>query len=109
MFSFYSTSDKVMAIIMQSKGMPAKELIDTIKSRLHLSTMEIDSTLADLSKQNLIATMYADGELYALEPQPYALSQLKTKREVKIFTLQWDLIKLLLGYVLGFVSAWLLK
>ena len=109
MFSFSSTSDKVMSIILQNKDMPVPELIGTIKTHLGLSQAEIDSALAELSKQDLITTMYADDELYALHPQPYALSRLMTKREMKVFSLKWDLIKIFLGFILGFVSAWLLK
>ena len=109
MFAFSSTSDKVMAIILENQDMPVQELITVIKSRLKLSQAEIDSVIADLSKQNFINTLYADDKLYALSPQPYALARLKTKREQKIFSLQWDLVKIALGYILGFLSAWLLK
>lgn len=106
---FSSTSDKVLDIILQNQDLSAQELIGVIKSRLGLSQMELDSALAELSQQDLITTMYADDELYALHPQPYALSRLMTKREMKIFSLKWDLIKIFLGFILGFVSAWLLK
>lgn len=106
---FSSTSDKVLDIILQNQDLSAQELIGVIKSRLGLSQMELYSALAELSQQDLITTMYADDELYALHPQPYALSRLMTKREMKIFSLKWDIVKILLGFVLGFVSAWLLK
>ncbi len=106
---FSSTSDKVLDIILQNQDLSAQELIGTIKTHLGLSQAEIDSALAELSKQDLITTRYADDELYALHPQPYALSRLMTKREMKIFSLKWDLIKIFLGFILGFVSAWLLK
>ena len=106
---FSSTLDKVLDIILQNQDMPVPELIGTIKSCLGLSQAEIDSALAELSQQDLITTMYADDELYALHPQSYALSRLRTKREMKIFSLKWDLIKIFLGFILGFVSAWLLK
>ena len=45
MFSFSSTSDKVMGIILQNEDMPVPELIGTIRSRLGLSQAEIDSAL----------------------------------------------------------------
>ena len=109
MFAFSSTSDKVMAIILETQDMPLHELLETIQARLKLSQNELDSALADLSSQKLINTLYADDKLYALSPQPYALARLKTKREQKIFSLQWDLVKIALGYILGFLSAWLLK
>ena len=77
---FSSTSDKVLDIILQNQDLSAQKLIGVIKSRLDLSQAEIDSVLADLSRQNLITTMYADDELYALHPQPSAYSRIRTKR-----------------------------
>jgi hypothetical protein len=109
MFTFASTSDKVLSIILENQDMPIQELTTAIRSRLKLSQWEIDSAFADLSRQGLIATLYADGTLCALAPQPYAHSRLKTKREMKTFSLKWDLVKISLGFVSGFVSAWLLK
>lgn len=109
MFTFASTSDKVLSIILENHGLPIQELTATICSRLKLSQAELDSAIADLSKQGLIGAFYADDSIYSLEPQPYALSRLKTKREMKIFSMKWDLFKIALGFVSGFVTAWLLK
>lgn len=109
MFSFASTSDKVLSIILENQDMPAQELISTIRSRLKLSQMEVESAFADLKNQGLISALYADGNICILKPQPYARSRLMTKREIKIFSLKWDLAKIALGFVSGFASAWLLK
>lgn len=109
MFAFSCTSDKVLSIILENQDMPAKELATTIQSRLNLSQAEVDSAFADLCKQELIAVIYADDSIFSLEPQPYARSRLKTKKEMKTFSLKWDLVKIALGFVSGFVSAWLLK
>ena len=109
MFIFSNTSDKVLDIILENQDMPVRELTATIQSRLKLSLAEVHSAFADLSKQELITVIYADDELDALHPQPYARSRLMTKREMKIFSLKWDVVKIVLGFILGFVSAWLLK
>lgn len=109
MFIFACTSDKVLSIILENQDMPVRELTATIQSRLKLSLAEVHSAFADLSKQELITVIYADDELDALHPQPYARSRLRTKAEVKAFSLKWDVFKIALGFVAGFVSAWLLK
>lgn len=109
MFSFASTSDKVLSIILENQDIPLPKLTAVIQSRLNLSQAEVQSAFAELDSQKLITTLYADDEICALKPQPYALSRLMTKREMKVFSLKWDLIKIFLGFILGFVSAWLLK
>lgn len=106
MFSFSSTSDKVMSIILEKQDMPVQELIAAIKSRLGLSQAEIDSVIADLSRQNLIATLYADGELYALHPQPYALSQLKTQREQLRENRFWKFAPIVISLISLVKSFW---
>lgn len=106
MFAFSSTSDKVMAIILENQDMPVQELINVIKSRLKLSQAEIDSVIADLSKQNFITTLYADDELYALHPQPHALSQLINKRETLWESRFWKFAPIVISLISLVKSFW---
>lgn len=107
---FESTSDKVLSVLVANAGKTVGEKISAVKAAFpSLSDAEIDSVLADLSKEELIVTLYGSDGLVDLRAQPYALSRLKTKREVAAWNMKWDVLKIALGYILGFVSAWLLK
>lgn len=108
---FESTSDKVLrALIDNDNIFNISEKLAAVKNALpELSQSQIDSAIADLSKENLIHTVYAEGKIFSLHVQPYALSHLTDKRDFKIFNLKLDLLKIVFGYLLGFISAWLLK
>ena len=108
---FESTSDKILRVLIDNdRVFDISEKLSLIKKALpDLSQAQIDSAIADLSKSNLIETLYGSGELIALNVQPYALSRLTDKRDLKIFNFKIDLIKIAVGYGMGFISAWLLK
>lgn len=108
---FESTSDKILRVLIDNDSvLDISEKISHIQNALpKLSQSQIDSAITDLSDKNLIKTVYADGKLFFLKVQPYALSRLTDKRDFKIFNFKLDLIKIAFGYGLGFISAWLLK
>ena len=108
---FESTSDKVLrALIDNDNILNISEKLATVKKAVpSLSQKQLDSVIADLSKENLINTVYAEGEIFSLHVQPYALAHLTNKRDFKVFNFKVDSIKLAFGYGLGFISAWLLK
>ena len=108
---FESTSDKILRVLIDSENIfEISAKLAAVKNALpNLSQQQIDSAIADLSKENLIKTLYGSGKLVALNVQPYALSRLTDKRDFKIFNFKLDLIKIAFGYGLGFISAWLLE
>ena len=108
---FESTADKVLRVLIESRDkVTVGEKITAIKSALpKLTDGEIDSVLAELSKEKMIATTYGDDKLIGLRVAPYALSHLKTKREFTVWNIKWDVMKIALGYAMGFLSAILLK
>lgn len=108
---FESTADKVLRVLIdnEDKSTVAEKILAIKASMPRLTDAEINSAIAELSKEKLIATLYGDNELIKLRVQPYALSRLMTKREVGIWNIKWDVAKMALGYALGFLSAWLLK
>ena len=108
---FETTTDKILKILIDNENLAdVSQKIHAVKISLpHLSDKQIFSAIADLSKNDLIATLYGSGELIALNVKPYALSRLTDKRAFKIFNFNLDLIKIAFGYGLGFISAWLLK
>lgn len=108
---FESTADKVLRVLIdnEDKSTVAEKIL-AVKTKLpKLTDAEINSVIAELSREKLIATLYGDNELIRLRVQPYALSRLKTKREVTVWNIKWDVAKIAFGYALGFISAWLLK
>ena len=108
---FESTADKVLRALIANEDKPTvAEKISAVKATLpNLTDAEIDSIIAELSRQKLIATLYGDNKLISLRVQPYALSRLTTKSEISTWNIKWDVAKIALGYALGFLSAWLLK
>lgn len=108
---FESTADKVLRVLIDNQDkVKVAEKIAAIKAKYpHLIDAEINSAIAELSREKLIVTLYGDNELIRLRVQPYALSRLKTKREVTVWNIKWDVAKIALGYALGFISAWLFK
>ena len=108
---FTSTADKVLRVLIANDDKPTvAEKISAVKVALPtLNDAEIDSILADLSKEELVTTLYGSDGLVALRVQPYALSRLIAKRDVAIWNIKWDLLKIAFGYALGFISALLFK
>ena len=107
---FESTADKVLRVLIDNEDKPTVgEKISAVKSALpNLTDAEINSVIAELSREKLITTLYGDNQLIRLRVQAHALSRL-TKREVTVWNIKWDVAKIALGYTLGFISAWLLK
>ena len=108
---FESTADKVLKVLADNdEKFSVAEKIDAVQIALpKLSRRQIDSVIADLSKEKLIVTLYGDDEIIALKVQPYALSKITTRNEIKIFNFKVDVLKIFFGYVLGFISAYLTK
>ena len=108
---FESTADKVLRVLIDNEDKPTVgEKISAVKEKFpELADAEINSVIAELSREKLITTLYGDNKLISLHVQPHALSRLTTKREVTVWNIKWDVAKIALGYTLGFISAWLLK
>lgn len=108
---FESTADKVLRVLIDNdtEGDVDKKLAAVHKAFPCLSQQQIDSAIADLSNDKLIAKLDGDNGIIALRVQPYALSRLTTRREITHWNLKWDLVKVAFGYAAGFICAWLFK
>ena len=108
---FETTSDKVLrALIDYDNVFDISEKLSLVKKSLpNLSTEQIHSASFALHKDNFIIADIRNGEIFDVAVQPFALSKLTDKRDFKIFNFKFDLLKIFFGYLLGFISAWLLK
>lgn len=108
---FETTSDKILKILIDCDNVGnADEKILAVKNALPtLSDSQIFSAVCNLKKENLILADIRGNEILDIAVQPYALSKLTDRRDFKIWNIKFDLIKIAVGYGLGFISAWLLK
>ena len=108
---FETTSDKVLrALMVYDNVFDISEKLSLVKKSLpYLSTEQIHSAIFALHKDNFILADIRNGEIFDVAVQPFALSKLTDKRDFKIFNFKIDLLKIFFGYLLGFISAWLLK
>ena len=108
---FETTSEKVLrALIDFDNVFDISEKLSLVKQSLpNLSTAQINSAIFALHKDNFIIADIRNGVIFDISVQPFALSKLTDKRDFKIFNFKFDLLKIFFGYLLGFISAWLLK
>lgn len=105
-WDFYSTTDKILRVLIEHKDDSYQDMMNAVHQAFPaLPSASIDSSISQLSSQKLISVLYADNRIYSLQVQPYALAHLLDKKELKVFYLKWDLLKIFLGYVLGFLSS----
>ncbi len=108
---FETTSEKVLRVLIDYDNVfDISEKLSLVKKSLpNLSTEQIHSAIFALHKDNLIIADFRNGEFFDIAVQPFALAKLNDKHDFKIVNFKVDLFKIAFGYLLGFISAWLLK